>query len=172
MLNEIENLKRANLYPYFRVVQGYDKGYIYVDGRKILMLGSNDYLGLSSSEEVIAYAAEVLKKFGRVKEGENLKVKMPYRVDGNKEEDADIVFTPNNEEQEDFVGFKKENEDFLLIGDAYGTDFDIDEFGNKIKREYAEEEVKNQFMSNMPDFDLTDRSINEQGEVVLTFQRW
>ncbi|MBB2940466.1 8-amino-7-oxononanoate synthase [Actinoplanes lutulentus] len=50
---------------YFRAVEGWTSdGYAILDGRKVLMAGSNDYLGLSRHPRVIAAAVEALGRYG------------------------------------------------------------------------------------------------------------
>ncbi len=54
----------AGFYPYFRVVESEQNPEVIVEGRKMIMLGSNNYLGLTSHPKVKAAAVEAVKKYG------------------------------------------------------------------------------------------------------------
>jgi 8-amino-7-oxononanoate synthase len=61
---EPQKVKDSGLYPYFRVLQsGQDKEVI-IDGKKILMFGSNNYLGLTSHPKTKEAAIAAIKKYG------------------------------------------------------------------------------------------------------------
>ncbi len=54
----------AGFYPYFRVVESEQNPEVIVQGRKMVMLGSNNYLGLTSHPKVKEAAIEAVKKYG------------------------------------------------------------------------------------------------------------
>ncbi|MGE5172486.1 MAG: aminotransferase class I/II-fold pyridoxal phosphate-dependent enzyme [Betaproteobacteria bacterium] len=54
----------AGFYPYFRVVESEQNPEVIVDGRKMIMLGSNNYLGLTSHPKIKEAAIEAIKKYG------------------------------------------------------------------------------------------------------------
>lgn len=54
----------AGFYPYFRVVESEQNPEVMVAGRKMIMLGSNNYLGLTSHPKVKEAAIEAVKKYG------------------------------------------------------------------------------------------------------------
>ncbi len=54
----------AGFYPYFRVVESEQDPEVIVEGKKMIMLGSNNYLGLTSHPKVKAAAIEAIKKYG------------------------------------------------------------------------------------------------------------
>ena len=61
---EPQKVKDSGLYPYFRVLQsGQDKEVI-IDGKKVLMFGSNNYLGLTSHPKTKEAAIAAIKKYG------------------------------------------------------------------------------------------------------------
>ena len=62
--DEPQRVKKSGLYPYFRVLQsGQDKEVI-IDGKKVLMFGSNNYLGLTSHPKTKEAAIAAIKKYG------------------------------------------------------------------------------------------------------------
>ena len=54
----------AGFYPYFSVVESAQDPEVTVAGRKMIMLGSNNYLGLTSHPKVKKAAIEAVKKYG------------------------------------------------------------------------------------------------------------
>ena len=54
----------AGFYPYFRVVESEQNPEVMVQGKKMIMLGSNNYLGLTSHPEVKEAAVEAVRKYG------------------------------------------------------------------------------------------------------------
>jgi 8-amino-7-oxononanoate synthase len=57
-------LRDHAIYPYYRVVSSGQDPVVVMNGRPVVMLGSNNYLGLSSHPEVKAAAAAALEKYG------------------------------------------------------------------------------------------------------------
>ena len=54
----------AGFYPYFRVVESEQDPEVIVQGKKMIMLGSNNYLGLTSHPKVKEAAIAAVKKYG------------------------------------------------------------------------------------------------------------
>jgi 8-amino-7-oxononanoate synthase len=54
----------AGFYPYFRVVESEQDPEVMVQGKKMIMLGSNNYLGLTSHPKVKEAAVAAVKKYG------------------------------------------------------------------------------------------------------------
>src|SRR5208337_5616617 len=59
-----KELISAGLYPYFRVVESAQDPEVIVNGRKMIMVGSNNYLGLTNHPKVKEAAMEAINKFG------------------------------------------------------------------------------------------------------------
>jgi 8-amino-7-oxononanoate synthase len=54
----------AGIYPYFRVIESAQEPEVIVDGKKMIMIGSNNYLGLTNHPRVKEAAIEALRKYG------------------------------------------------------------------------------------------------------------
>ncbi|MGQ9779763.1 MAG: aminotransferase class I/II-fold pyridoxal phosphate-dependent enzyme [Bacillota bacterium] len=54
----------AGIYPYFHQLQSGQDTEVIIDNRRVIMIGSNNYLGLTSDPRVKQAAAEALEKYG------------------------------------------------------------------------------------------------------------
>jgi len=54
----------AGLYPYFRVVESEQSPEVIVEGKRMIMLGSNNYLGLTNHPKVKEAAIEAVRRYG------------------------------------------------------------------------------------------------------------
>ncbi len=59
-----ETVKEAGLYPYFRAIEANEGPVVKIEGRKVIMAGSNNYLGLTSHPKVKQAAIDAIKKYG------------------------------------------------------------------------------------------------------------
>ena len=75
---EYTGLKDAGLLRHLRTVMSAPSGTIRLDGRKVVLLGSNNYLGLSTHPQVIAAAVEATEEYGTGSSGSRL-------ISGNSE---------------------------------------------------------------------------------------
>jgi 8-amino-7-oxononanoate synthase len=57
-------VRSASLYPYFRQISSPQDPVVTIDGRKVIMLGSNNYLGLTSHPEVKEASAAAVLRYG------------------------------------------------------------------------------------------------------------
>src|SRR3954463_15707219 len=73
--DRVEQLKAArehDLLPYFRMLEGPAGPVVEMEGAERVMLGSNNYLGLTADERVLAAAREALDKYGAALTGSRL----------------------------------------------------------------------------------------------------
>jgi 8-amino-7-oxononanoate synthase len=59
-----DELRRLGLYPYFQPISETFTESVVIDGRKLIMIGSNNYLGLTHHPNVVAASVEATRKFG------------------------------------------------------------------------------------------------------------
>ena len=57
-------LREAGIYPYFRALESRQDVEVIMEGKRRIMLGSNNYLGLTVEPEIIEKGVETLKKYG------------------------------------------------------------------------------------------------------------
>lgn len=59
-----QKAKAAGVYPYFRAISSEQDTEVIMNGKKVLMFGSNSYMGLTNHPKVIEAAVEATKKYG------------------------------------------------------------------------------------------------------------
>ncbi len=61
---QLEAAKQADLLPYFRILESQAGPVVEMEGRETIMLGSNNYLGLTTDERVKQAARDALEQYG------------------------------------------------------------------------------------------------------------
>ena len=61
---DADAVRDTGLYPYFRTIGSGQDPVVTMDGQRVIMLGSNNYLGLTNHPEVKQAAAEALESYG------------------------------------------------------------------------------------------------------------
>ena len=61
---EPQKAKALGIYPYFREIESEQDTEVYIKGKKVLMFGSNSYMGLTNHPKVKEAAIEAIKKYG------------------------------------------------------------------------------------------------------------
>lgn len=59
-----QQIKAKGVYPYFRCIEGGQDTEVTIHGQRVLMFGSNSYLGLTNHPRVVEAAAEATRKYG------------------------------------------------------------------------------------------------------------
>ncbi|HUN67026.1 MAG TPA: pyridoxal phosphate-dependent aminotransferase family protein [Bacteroidota bacterium] len=59
-----DEVKAAGFYPYFRAIEENEGPVVQIEGRKIIMAGSNNYLGLTAHPAVKEAARKAIEKYG------------------------------------------------------------------------------------------------------------
>ncbi|MDE2662746.1 MAG: aminotransferase class I/II-fold pyridoxal phosphate-dependent enzyme [Gemmatimonadota bacterium] len=60
----MHNLRESGLYPYFMPIEASHDTWVVIDGARKIMVGSNNYMGLTHDPRVLEAAREALDKFG------------------------------------------------------------------------------------------------------------
>ena len=59
-----DEIKQAGLYPYFKPLQATDGTVVQIEGKAVIMAGSNNYLGLTNDPRVVEAAQHVISTYG------------------------------------------------------------------------------------------------------------
>lgn len=70
--NDSDLVRAAGLYPYFHTIAENYGAEVTIDGRRVLMAGSNNYLGLTTDPRVKEAAIEAVRRFGTSCSGSRL----------------------------------------------------------------------------------------------------
>jgi 8-amino-7-oxononanoate synthase len=62
--DEPQKVQAAGVYPFFRTIESEQDTEVLINGRKVLMFGSNSYLGLTSHPKVKEAAVAAVRKYG------------------------------------------------------------------------------------------------------------
>lgn len=64
ILDKANLLKKMNLYPFFRAIQQSEGPHVTINNVEQIMIGSNNYLGLTHHPEVVEAAKKAIERFG------------------------------------------------------------------------------------------------------------
>ncbi len=59
-----DDIKKLGLYPYFRPIEANEGPVVQIEGKKVVMAGSNNYLGLTAHPKVKEAAIKAIEKYG------------------------------------------------------------------------------------------------------------
>ena len=95
-----DELKAAGLYPYFRSIEENNDTEVVIEGKKLLMFGSNSYMGLTNHPKVKAAAKEAIDKYGSSCSGSRflngtsrLHIELEEKLASHVGKEAALVFT-------------------------------------------------------------------------------
>ncbi|MDE7464876.1 MAG: aminotransferase class I/II-fold pyridoxal phosphate-dependent enzyme [Muribaculaceae bacterium] len=104
-----QRAKAAGIYPYFRPISSEQNTEVMMNGKKVLMFGSNSYMGLTNHPKVVEAAIEATKKYGTGMAGSPF---LNGTLDIHKEFEAKIA---------DYVG----KEDAMLYSTGFGVNLGV-----------------------------------------------
>jgi len=124
-VEQLEMAKQADLLPYFRILDSEAGPVVEMEGRETIMLGSNNYLGLTGDPRVKQAARDALERYGTGLTGSRLlNGTTPLHVDLERElaewmgtEDA-IVFTTGYQANLGCIGTILEPGDTVICDSA------------------------------------------------------
>lgn len=105
----VAEARAAGIYPYFHRLESRQDAVVVMEGRRRIMLGSNNYLGLTSCPEVIEAAIKAVEKYGTGCSGSRF-------VNGNLDLHEEL-----EHELARFVG----KEDALVFGTGFQTNLGV-----------------------------------------------
>ncbi len=97
--DDAHRIQRAGLYSFFRVVDSAQDPEVVIGGRRMIMLGSNNYLGLTNDTRVKEAAIDAIRKYGSGCAGSrflngtlDLHVRLEERLASFMRQDSAVVF--------------------------------------------------------------------------------
>lgn len=104
-----QKAKAVGVYPYFRPISSEQDSEVIMNGKKVLMFGSNSYMGLTNHPKVIEAAIEATKKYGTGMAGSPF---LNGTLDIHKELEAKLA---------DYVG----KEDVMIYSTGFGVNLGV-----------------------------------------------
>lgn len=104
-----QRAKEAGIYPYFRAISSDQDTEVLMNGKKVLMFGSNSYMGLTNHPKVKEAAIEAIKKYGTGMAGSPF---LNGTIDLHKELEAKIA---------SYVG----KEDAMIYSTGFGVNLGV-----------------------------------------------
>lgn len=62
--NIADEIRERDLYPYFRALESRQDKEVIMEGKRRIMLGSNNYLGLTTNPEIIEAGIHAIEQYG------------------------------------------------------------------------------------------------------------
>ena len=100
LFTRADEIKAAGYYPYFRPIEENEGPVVMIEGRKIIMAGSNNYLGLTADPRVKAAAVRAIEKYGTGCSGSryltgtlNLHIELEERLSNFFQKEACLLFS-------------------------------------------------------------------------------
>ena len=60
----VDEIRQKGIYPFFHALQSRQDVEVIMEGKRKIMLGSNNYLGLTTNENVVKAGIEAIEKYG------------------------------------------------------------------------------------------------------------
>jgi 8-amino-7-oxononanoate synthase len=128
-----DEIKALGLYPYFRPIEANEGPVVQIEGRKVIMAGSNNYLGLTSHPKVKEAAIKAIEKYGTGCSGSryltgtlDLHIELEYRLAKFFNTEAVLLFStgyqtaqgiiPTLVQRGDYVVSDKDNHACIVAG--------------------------------------------------------
>lgn len=116
-----QKFKAAGIYPYFRVIESDQDTEVVINGKKVLMFGSNAYLGLTNHPKVKEAAIEATKKYGTGMAGSrflngtlDIHVELERKIANFLRKDDAIIFSTGFTVNEGVLGSLTGRHDYIL----------------------------------------------------------
>jgi 8-amino-7-oxononanoate synthase len=128
-----DEIKALGLYPYFRPIEENEGPVVQIEGKKVIMAGSNNYLGLTSHPKVKEAAIKAVEKYGTGCSGSryltgtlDLHIELEYKLTKFFNKEAVLLFStgyqtaqgiiPTLVQRGDYVVSDKDNHACIIAG--------------------------------------------------------
>lgn len=116
-----QKFRAAGIYPYFRAIESDQDTEVTISGKKVLMFGSNAYLGLTNHPKVKEAAIEATKKYGTGMAGSrflngtlDIHLELECKLANFMSKDEAIVFSTGFTVNEGVLGCLTGREDYII----------------------------------------------------------
>lgn len=116
-----QRAKAAGIYPYFRAIESDQDTEVIINGKKVLMFGSNAYLGLTNHPKVIEASVAATKKYGTGMAGSrflngtlDIHLELERKLANFMNKDEAVVFSTGFSVNEGVLGCLTGREDYII----------------------------------------------------------
>jgi 8-amino-7-oxononanoate synthase len=116
-----QRAKAAGIYPYFRAIESDQDTEVIINGKKVLMFGSNAYLGLTNHPKVKEAAIAATQKYGTGMAGSrflngtlDIHLELERKLANFVDKDEAIVFSTGFSVNEGVIGCLTGREDYII----------------------------------------------------------
>lgn len=152
---------KAGIYPYFHVLESGQDTEVIINGKRTIMIGSNNYLGLTSDPRVIEAAKRALDKYGTGCSGSrflngtlDLHVELEKRLAAFLKKEAALTFSTGFQTNLGIISAIAGRNDYIICDRANHASI-IDgcrlSFAKVLKFEHNDMEDLERILSNIPD---------------------
>jgi 8-amino-7-oxononanoate synthase len=116
-----QRAKAAGIYPYFRAIESDQDTEVIINGKKVLMFGSNAYLGLTNHPKVVEAAIAATKKYGTGMAGSrflngtlDIHIELERKLANFMNKDEAVVFSTGFSVNQGVLGCLTGREDYII----------------------------------------------------------
>jgi 8-amino-7-oxononanoate synthase len=116
-----DEIKAAGYYPYFRPIEENEGPVVTIEGRKMIMAGSNNYLGLTADPRVKAAAIKAVEKYGTGCSGSryltgtlNLHIELEERLASFFNKEACLLFSTGYQTAQGIIPTLVQKGDYVI----------------------------------------------------------
>ena len=116
-----QRAKAAGIYPYFRAIESDQDTEVVINGKKVLMFGSNAYLGLTNHPKVVEAAIAATKKYGTGMAGSrflngtlDIHIELERKLAHFMNKDEAVVFSTGFSVNQGVLGCLTGREDYII----------------------------------------------------------
>ena len=176
---DAKEVMKAGIYPYFHALESGQDTEVIINGKRTIMIGSNNYLGLTSEPRVINVAREALDKYGTGCSGSrylngtlDLHVKLEERLASFLQKEAALTFSTGFQTNLGIISAIAGRNDYIICDSANHASI-IDgcrlSFAKIVKYEHNDMEDLERILNNIPDkhgkLIVTDGVFSMEGDI-------
>jgi len=176
---DAKEVMKAGIYPYFHALESGQDTEVIINGKRTIMIGSNNYLGLTSDPRVINAAREALDKYGTGCSGSrylngtlDLHVKLEERLASFLQKEAALTFSTGFQTNLGIISAIAGRNDYIICDSANHASI-IDgcrlSFAKIVKYEHNDMEDLERILSNISDkhgkLIVTDGVFSMEGDI-------
>lgn len=176
---DAKQVMAAGLYPYFQPIRSAQNPEVVVDGRRMIMVGSNNYLGLTSHPRIMEAATRAIEKYGTGCAGSrflNGTLDLHHEVEAQlakfKKKEAALIFSTGFQTNLGVISALVGKDDVVII-DRWNHASIIDgcrlAFGQTLKYRHNDMEDLERLLASQPDkgkLIVVDGVFSMEGDIV------